>query len=452
MSDLLSLVESKQAKIAVIGLGYVGLPVAACLADAGFHVTGVDLKAERLARIAAGECPIEGEEPGLAPMIVKVVADKRLTVTSDYAKLADVDIVLIDVDTPVEADNRPAYKALRGACEALGAVMKNGVLVIVESTIAPGTVDHVVAPLLEKVSGKKRNVGFFLGHCPERVMPGRLLQNLTQLSRVCGGSTPETAQAMAALYRTIVKGDLDCADCVTAELVKTAENTYRDVNIAFANELAMICEASGGKFLRVRELVNKSPGRNVLLSGAGVGGHCITKDPWLLAHGAPSLDAKVIAAARARNDAMPRHVLSLVESGLAEAGKALRGSKLAVLGFSYLEDSDDTRHSPSETFIGHAKAEGAECVVHDPYVEEYKGDLWKVLEGADAAVLLVAHTAYKTLDLTALQSKLRTKVFVDARHVFDVSAAQAAGLVVRSLGNDAAKSPKRDAAKDGASA
>lgn len=437
MSNLTTKVERKEAKIAVIGLGYVGLPVAACLADAGFKVTGVDLKQERLAKIAAGECPIEGEEPGLAPMITKVVGDGRLVVTSDYAKLADVDVVLIDVDTPVEADNRPAYKALRGACEALGAVMKDGVLVIVESTIAPGTVDKVVAPLLEKVSGKKRNEGFFLGHCPERVMPGRLLKNLTELSRVCGGSTPDTAKAMVALYRTIVKGDLDEADCVTAELVKTAENTYRDVNIAFANELAMICEASGGKFMRVRELVNKSPGRNVLLSGAGVGGHCITKDPWLLAHGAPDLDTKVIAASRARNDGMPAHVLSLVEAALAEHGKKLAGARLAILGFSYLEDSDDTRHAPSEYFIARAKEKGCECVVHDPYVEEHKGDLWKVIEGADCAVLLVAHTAYKGLDLHAVAAKLRTKAFVDARHVFDVGAARAAGLVVRSLGNAA---------------
>ncbi len=437
MTALIEKIERKEAHVAVIGLGYVGLPVAACLANAGFRVTGVDLKADRVAAIAAGGCPIEGEEPGLAPMIAEVVRTGKLVATTDYAPLATADVVLIDVDTPVEGDNRPAYRALRGACENLGAVMKDGVLVIVESTIAPGTVDSVVAPLLEKVSGKKRNEGFFLGHCPERVMPGRLLQNLTQLSRVCGGSTPDTARAMVALYRTIVKGELDAADCVTAELVKTAENTYRDVNIAFANELAMICEASGGHFLRVRELVNKSPGRNVLLSGAGVGGHCITKDPWLLAHGAPKLDAKVIAASRARNDGMPKHVLSLVEAALKQAGRSLSGAKLAVLGFSYLEDSDDTRHSPSETFIGHAIEAGATCAVHDPYVHEYKGDLNETLAGADAAVLLVAHTAYKALDWGAVAEKLRTKVLVDARHVVDAGAAETAGLVFRSLGNAA---------------
>jgi len=437
MTTLLSRIQSKQAKVAVIGLGYVGLPVAACLADAGFDVTGVDLKTDRIARIAKGECPIEGEEPGLAPMITRVVQSGKLTATTDYEKLRDADVILIDVDTPVEADNKPLYRGLRGAVEKLGAVLKEGALVIVESTIAPGTVDRVVAPLLESASGKKRNHGFFVGHCPERVMPGRLLKNLTELSRVCGGSTPETALAMVALYRSIVKGELDTADCVTAELVKTAENSYRDVNIAFANELAMICEASGGSFLRVRELVNKSPGRNVLFSGAGVGGHCITKDPWLLAHGAPGLEPKVIAAARARNDGMPRHVLTLVRDALEDAGKSLEGAKLAVLGYAYLEESDDTRNSPSATFIQAAKDAGAECVVHDPWVHEYKGDLWKALEGADAAVLLVAHSAYRDLDLTALSKTLRTPVLVDARHMVSRGKAKAAGLVFRGLGRAA---------------
>jgi UDP-N-acetyl-D-mannosaminuronic acid dehydrogenase len=439
MSSLIERIQNGTAKVGVIGLGYVGLPVAAALARAGFQVVGIDLKEERLSEIRAGRCPIDGDEPGLAELVAQVVRSGTLSATSDYAALRDADVVLIDVDTPVEADNRPKYAALCGAVECLGPVLKTGALVIVESTIAPGTIDSVVAPLLERSSGKVRNSGFLIGHCPERVMPGRLLQNLTELSRVCGGSTPEAASAMVALYRTIVKGDLDAADCVTAELVKTAENTYRDVNIAFANELAMICEASGGTFLRVRELVNKSPGRNVLLSGAGVGGHCITKDPWLLAHGAPSLEPKVIAAARSRNDGMPQHVLSLVEAGLRQAGKTAgaRGARLAVLGYSYLEESDDTRNSPTAAFLLHARSAGAECVVHDPWVPAYKGDIASVVTGADAVVLLVAHQAYRNLDLKALKQQLKTPLFVDARHVYRRDQMDAAGLVFRGLGTAA---------------
>src|SRR5205807_9712185 len=186
------------------------------------------------------------------------------------------------------------------------------------------------------------------GHCPERVMPGRLIRNLRTMSRVCGGTTPETAETMVALYRHIVEAELDPADAVTADLVKTAENAYRDVNIAFANELALICESVGADVLVVRDLVNKSPGRAVLLPGTGVGGHCIPKDPWLLAAGAgESASVRLIPAARAVNDGMPSHVAGLVAHGLAAHGRAIPGSRIAVLGYAYLENTGDTRNSPS---------------------------------------------------------------------------------------------------------
>ncbi len=292
LQELQSKIEQREAVIGVIGLGYVGLPVAGAFADAGFHVVGVEIKSERVEMINAGRSPIEGNEPGLAELLARVTRAGNLRATMDYICLRDADIVLIDVETPIDDDHKPRFDALKSACTQLGAVLKEGALVIVESTVAPGTTERVVKPLVEQATGRKLNDGFFLGHCPERVMPGKLLANLRALSRVCGGSTPETAQTMIALYRHIVEADLDAADCVTAELVKTAENAYRDVNIAFANELALVCESAGGDFLRVRELVNKSPGRNVLLAGGGVGGHCIPKDPWLLAY---SVDGKAPA-------------------------------------------------------------------------------------------------------------------------------------------------------------
>lgn len=429
---LQSLIESRQVKLGVIGLGYVGLPLAALFADQGFDVVGVDINAERTARIAKGECPIEGDEPGLAEMIARVGAKRLLRATTSYADLADRDVIFINVDTPVEADHKPAYNALRGACESLGRVMKEGALVIIESTVAPGTLSALVAPALAAASKRSLNQGFYLGHCPERVMPGRLLRNLRELSRACGGSTPETARAMATLYRAIVEGDLDETDCVTAELVKTAENTYRDINIAFANELALICEQAGGDFLKVRTLVNKSPGRNVLLAGAGVGGHCITKDPWLLAHGAPTMQSVVIEGARARNEGMPLHMLALTEKALASRGLTLATSTLAVLGYSYLEDSDDTRNSPSAIFIKAARAKGATVRIHDPWVHEYKGDINAVLSGADCAVVLVAHSAYKGMSPRELSGALTHPIVVDGRHVY--AASDTTGMTYASLG------------------
>ncbi len=434
LGELQQKIEQRQAVIGVIGLGYVGFPVACSFARAGFEVLGLEIKPERVALINAGHNPIEGIEPGLSELVREVVGSGRLRAATDYTVLKRADIILIDVETPVDESHQPRYVALKSACRSLGAVLKPGALVIVESTLAPGTMRQVVQPILEE-AGKRLNVDFYLGACPERVMPGKLLANLRQMSRVCGGSTPETAQTMITLYRTIVAADLDAADCATAELVKTAENAYRDVNIAFANELALVCEAAGGDFLRVRELVNKSPGRNVLLAGAGVGGHCIPKDPWLLAYGVQGrASLRLIPAARAVNDEMPRHVFDLLCRALAEAGKAINGARVAVLGYAYLEDSDDTRNSPSETLVACLRAAGAEVTIHDPWVAEYQGDLLAAIRQSDAAILMVAHSVYRSLDLAALKAALHMPILIDGRRVFTPQQAQLAGLIYRAIG------------------
>jgi len=435
-SELRRKLEQKKASLAVIGLGYVGLPVAALFAETGFNVLGVELRADRIEKINKGICPIEGEEPGLADLISKVAATGRLRATTNYDELKDRDVILIDVETPVDDQNVPRYEALRAVLKSLGPVMKNGSLIIVESTIAPGTMAEVVLPLLEQHSGKKVNQDFYLGNCPERVMPGKLLKNLKTISRVVGGNTPETAETMIGLYQHIVKADLDAADCVTAELVKTAENAYRDVQIAFANEVALICEAVGGDIWKVRELVNKSPGRQMHLPGAGVGGHCIPKDPWLLAYGVKdkNVPLRIIPNARAVNDSMPLHMLDLLNDALTKVGLKIEGARVAVLGYAYLEDSDDTRNSPSEILVRRLRELGAEVVIHDPWIAEYSGDLMTRIKGCDAAVLMVAHNAYRSLDLNSLATALRTPVLIDGRHVFDASQVQGAGLVVRGIG------------------
>jgi len=435
-SELRRKLEQKKASLAVIGLGYVGLPVAALFAETGFNVLGVELRADRIEKINKGICPIEGEEPGLADLISKVAATGRLRATTNYDELKDRDVILIDVETPVDDQNVPRYEALRAVLKSLGPVMKNGSLIIVESTIAPGTMAEVVLPLLEQHSGKKVNQDFYLGNCPERVMPGKLLKNLKTISRVVGGNTPETAETMIGLYQHIVKADLDAADCVTAELVKTAENAYRDVQIAFANEVALICEAVGGDIWKVRELVNKSPGRQMHLPGAGVGGHCIPKDPWLLAYGAKdkNVPLRIIPNARAVNDSMPLHMLDLLNDALTKVGLKIEGARVAVLGYAYLEDSDDTRNSPSEVLVRRLRELGVDVVIHDPWIAEYSGDLMRRIQDCDAIVLMVAHSVYRSLDLNSLTTALRTPVLIDGRHVFDASQVQGAGLVFRGIG------------------
>ena len=429
--SLRTAIENRSATVGVIGLGYVGLPAACVIAEAGFKVTGIDIDAKRVEMINSGHSPIAGDEPGLASLLTRVIDSKHLQASTSHKDLAKADIVLICVDTPVEADHKPRFAALKSACESLGAVLKKGALVIIESTIAPGTIDTIVRPLLESSTGGVAGERFHLGHCPERVMPGKLLRNMRTMNRVCGGSSPEVADAMVALYSTYVEGDLDPTDCLTAELVKTAENAYRDVSIAFANQLAVICEVVGGDVWRVRELVNKVPGRYVLLPGGGVGGHCIPKDSWLLATplGAAA-EESLLGVARRVNDGMPGHVADLV----GELSDPKSHAKIAVLGYSYLENSDDTRNSPSAALKRSLEQRGYEVSVHDPFVHEYAGDVMEALSGADCAVLMVAHSAYGELDLSAAAAKMGRAQMVDARALFKPEALKSAGFVSRTIG------------------
>ncbi len=431
-------VADRSLRLLVVGLGYVGLPVAATFASAGFLVTGLEKNAERAASIARGECPIAGDEPGLAALIAGEVARGRLTATADPAVVRDADVVIVCVDTPVETSHRPEYRALRSALDALAPNVKDGALVIVESTLSPGTMDRLVRPALE--ASRVLGATISLGHCPERVMPGRLLANLRAMSRVCGGDSPSTSRKMKALYRTIVEAELDEASCVVAELTKTAENAYRDVNIAFANELARVCEEAGADFLEVRGLVNKSPGRNVLLAGLGVGGHCIPKDPWLLAAAVPESDPlALVPAARAVNDGMPLHVSGLVEDALGALGRGIASARVAVLGFAYLEESDDERNSPSEALVTALAACGAEVRVHDPFVARFAGAIDDVVRDADAIVIAVAHRAYRELDWPHLRALVRTPALIDARFVISPELARSHGFTFRGVGRGAGR-------------
>ena len=326
MKNLKQKIKYKSASIVVVGLGYVGLPVACLLAKSGYKVVGLDREREIIDVINQGLSPIEGKEPGLDKLVKDVVSSKKLEATVDYNVCKSADVMIIAVETPVdEKTHTPKYEALRSALNSLGPKLKKESLIIIESTIAPGTMKNVVAPLLGKKSKMKLNKDFYLGHCPERVMPGKLLRNLRRYHRVVGGSTIETAKIMRELYKTYVEGDLDLTDNTTAEVVKTTENYYRDVEIAFANQLALVCEQLGVNVYEAIKLVNKVESRNVHIPGAGVGGHCIPKDGYLnvsFLRGKSGSEAKIALEmadlARRINDFMPKHTVSLLIDALKE--------------------------------------------------------------------------------------------------------------------------------------
>lgn len=430
--------------LAVVGMGYVGIPAAVLFADEpGISVTGIQRRSARsgwkIDLLNGGGSPFPENEPGIAELIARVVNEKKtFRVVEGYEPISESDVVLIDVQTPVEAgDHAPRYESLREVARETGARLKRGALVCVESTVAPGTTRHVVCPILEKESGMTAGRDFHLCFSYERVMVGRLLHNIRSYPRIVGGLTPACTAKGTALYRRIVKAPVVPTDCLTAEVAKTVENAYRDVNIAFANEVGLACESLGVNAFEVRSLVNNLPNdpsnpganpvRNMHLPGAGVGGHCLPKDSWLLKHGVNQygrfpVEMKVILGSRAVNDAMPAHVADLAVAALREAGVAEPQAKVVVLGYAFLEESDDTRNTPARALIDELGRRGVRAVVvHDPFVraEELPGverDLEKALDGADCACLVTAHGVYRSLDPAIARAKMRHAIIVDGRN------------------------------------
>jgi len=440
-------------------MGYVGIPVAALFADQpGFGVTGIQRRSPRSAWkidcLNEGKSPIGGDEPGLDELISRVVKKGTFRVTDDTEAYRNVDAIIIAVQTPVDRNHKPLYDSLRQVCDEIGVKMSRGVLISVESTVAPGTTDNVVKPILEDRSGLRAGVGFNLVSSPERVMVGRLIHNLTKLDRAVGGVTPGCTGRGIELYRHIVQGNLHPTNAITAEVAKVTENTYRDVNIAFANEVAQICESLGVDVHEVRKLVNNLPNdpssphanpyRNMHIPGAGVGGHCLPKDPWLLKYGVDTYGAfkfnpRIIVESRKVNDGMPRHMRELTVEALAERGMSLREARIAVLGLAFLENSDDPRNTPAEPLYNSLKGECGELIVHDPYIKDYEGisltnNLEEAVKGKDCLVLVTRHREYLRLRLDRLKRLMRTPIIVDGRNAFSREECLRRGFTFRGVG------------------
>ncbi len=424
-------------KILVVGLGYVGVPVAASLANAGHTVVGVDIDPGRVETLNGGNSPFPTREPGLEAMIADVVAKGRLKATESLEASEDVDAIIVAVDTPVDpATHEPDFSALRSALETVTIHMRKGVLVSVESTLVPGTMRNLVCPLLEERSGLRVHEDFHLVHCPERVTAGRLLQNLTTLDRAIGGEDEESRRRAIELYGDICTGRLHETDWLHAELSKTVENAYRDVELAFANEVALICEHAGADVLEVRQLVNTCPGRSMLMPGPGVGGHCIPKDTWLLASSVGD-EARLMLAAREVNDGMLDHVTRLVTQAV--GGEGLKGARILLLGGAYKENVAETKNSPGVRLHRDLESLGATVRLHDPHVVAIEGvDLWQDLEeaaeGADCVVLVTAHDDYREIDWEALATRMNRRALVDCRGVAPREALEGRGYRFFGLG------------------
>jgi UDP-N-acetyl-D-mannosaminuronic acid dehydrogenase len=445
-------------KIVVVGMGYVGVPIAALFADVpDFRVVGVQRRSQRsgwkIDWLNEGKNPIGGNEPGLSELITRVVKKGSFSVVEDISTCKDAEAILIDVQTPTDAKRVPDYTSLKEVVERVGKHMNHGSLVVVESTVAPGTTSNLVKPLLEKASHMEAGEDFYLAFCYERVMIGRLIKNITDLPRVVGGINERSTQRATELYRHVVKAELYPTDALTAEVTKVVENTYRDVNIAFANEVALICESLGVDAFKVRDLVNTlpndannpatNPARNMHFPGGGVGGHCLPKDPWLLkfgldAYGKFKFMPKVIVQSREVNDFMPIHLVDLLEEALKTFGKNLRNAKVTVLGVAFLPDSDDPRNTPSAVIYEELKKRGAKPILHDSFVRDFElpftKDLNEALDMTDSVIVSTRHTEYLNLDMKKLRMQMATPILIDGRNAFNQEKAEKAGFTYRGIG------------------
>ena len=418
--------------VCIIGLGYIGLPTAVTLASAGIEVYGYDINEGMIERVMRGETDIveDGLREGLADALSKGLLKAGTTLSGDH------DTYLLVVSTSLNKEtNKLDLRALKAATADLGRVLKKGDLVIVESTVIPGTTEGVVKPILEEKSGLKCCEDFHLAFCPERVLPGSLMKELIHNDRIIGGMDERSSEMARAFYARYVKGELHITDARTAEMAKLMENTYRAVNIALANEIAFIAEENGVNVYEAIRMANNHPRVNIHLPGPGVGGYCLTKDPWFLIQDFNG--SKIIKDALEINASMPDYVAEMAEKELSAAGKELASSSICILGLAYKGNVSDARESPGYEIYLRIKEMGADVSVHDPFVPEYMGyvpvaDIYEAVKGKDALIIATEHNLYKSLDWARIKSLMNDRpIVIDTKNIIPDSIQ---GFIVKKLG------------------
>ncbi|WP_236895817.1 nucleotide sugar dehydrogenase [Clostridium beijerinckii] len=417
--QLLDKINNKTAKVGVVGLGYVGLPLAVEKANAGYQTIGFDVQDQKVNMVNEGRNYI-GDV--VDENLKKIVEENTLRATTDFSFVKDVDTICICVPTPLDLYKQPDLSYVVDSTKSVAQYLHKGMLVILESTTYPGTTEEVLKPILEE-SGLKCGEDFFLAFSPERVDPGNKDFNTKNTPKVVGGCTPDCTEVAAALYRNILEGDIHTVSSpAVAEMEKILENTFRNINIGLANEMAILCNRMGIDVWEVIDAAKTKPyGFMPFYPGPGLGGHCIPLDPFYLEWKAKEYDyhTRLIETSGEINDSMPEFVLDNVMKILNKNKKALNGAKVLLLGVAYKNDIDDYRESPAFKVIELLEKNGADLMVNDPYcpISKYKGKVynsvdWKeVIDESDIVIITTNHSCY---DYESIVS--RAKVIYDTRN------------------------------------
>jgi UDP-N-acetyl-D-mannosaminuronic acid dehydrogenase len=427
--------DRELGSVCVLGLGYIGLPTASMFATNGHKVLGVDINASILDTLRSGKLHIE--EPGLSTVVKAALGSGNLTLAS---KPASADVFIIAVPTPYREVHGSSPVAdmsfVIAAAESILPVLKKGNLVILESTSPPRTTRDLIVPLLEK-TGLKVGADIGAAYCPERVIPGQALKELTGNDRVIGAVDQKWGEAAKKLYKAFVSGEIFLTDPTVAEMVKLLENTFRDVNIALANEVALLCEKLGINVWEVIQIANRHPRVNVHKPGPGVGGHCISVDPWFLVEKFPN-DAQLIRLARTVNDRMP----GIVVDRIAALMKGKTTAKVTIMGLAYKGNVDDDRESPAVAVVRRLKEKfpSWDLAIYEPHVKsrEFKTvSLEDAFRGSELAVVLTAHDEFKFLDPQAVAGLMARRMIFDTHNLLKPERWVPAGFDLRVLGTGA---------------
>ncbi|HLE48512.1 MAG TPA: nucleotide sugar dehydrogenase [Patescibacteria group bacterium] len=418
--------------IAVVGLGYVGLPLAVLAVDMGYKVTGIDVDQAKLNLIKKGFSPFKDDE--LEAKIRKL----KFELTSDFAKIKNASIIIICVPTPVYENRLPNYEPLKSACTSIAAHLRKGQLVILESTVNPGVCEEIVIPIVEEVSHLAAGE-FMLAHVPERINPGDKNWNVSNIPRVVGGYDAKSTQTALTFYRSILSAPLKkMGNLKEAEAVKVVENSFRNVNIAFVNELAQSFSKLGIDVVHVIDGASTKPFAFMPhYPGCGVGGHCIPVDPYYLIDYAKKngYSHKFLSLACKVNEEMPEYTVDLYRQEIKKLGKNMRGSKAVVLGLSYKSDIDDTRESPSLNIVKLLKKYGVHVKTYDPYVQNgsHIKNLNDAIENVDAVIVATNHKEFLNLEAKEL-IKNHVGIVIDGRNCLEKEDFIREGVLYRGIG------------------
>lgn len=439
-------IANNQVIVGVIGIGRIGLPTALSFAKSGLDTIGMDINEKLVDRINQKDYPLK-DEPGYNEVFSDVINNKKFIATTKIEEgILKSDILVLSLPTPMNKQNVPDYTAIRNVGNQLKDLMNPGTILIVESTIEPGFIEKDFINILEGGSKKlKAGTNFGLGVCPETANPGEIMRDFENLPRLVGATDKKTRDIIMEIYKHVFPVDLiQMPNCKTANAVKLTTNVFRDVNIAFVNELALLYEKLGIDILTVLDAADKKYNFQIHHPGAGVGGPCLPVNSYQMLNSAKGVQdglLKIVKVAREINEFMPFHVVELLQDTFKEVGKKLSLSKILVLGISYKPNVKDIQLAPAEMIVSKLQELEADVKIYDPYFKsmniygiQTETNLDDAISSVDAIILVTAHKEFFELDLENLRKKMNTPILIDSRGIIDDHVAKKAGLIFRGLG------------------